>query len=168
MRARGEETSGRAEPVLATATSRWAWLASHLTVAMAGTALVLLAAGFGQGLAYGLTVSDAGQIPRLMAVALVYLPAAWMVVGLTVLGFGWLPRLAAALAWVVFGYCSIVALFAESFDLPQWFQNASPFAHTPEAPFETVTAAPLLSIGAVVAVLLAAGFIGFRRRDVGY
>ena len=100
LRARGEETSGRAEPVLATATSRWAWLASHLSVALVGSALVLLAAGFGEGLAYGLTVSDAGQIPRLMAVALVYLPAVWLIVGLAVLGFGWLPRAAAAVAWV--------------------------------------------------------------------
>ena len=33
MRARAEETSGRAQPVLATATSRSAWLASHLSVA---------------------------------------------------------------------------------------------------------------------------------------
>lgn len=168
MRVRGEETSGRAEPVLATATSRSAWLASHLTVALVGGALVLVAVGFGEGLAYGLTVSDAGQIPRLMAVALVYLPAVWLVIGLAVLGLGWLPRAAAAVAWVVVGYCSIVALFADSFDLPAWFQSASPFAHTPEAPFETVTTAPLLIIGAVVVVLLAGGLIGFRRRDVGY
>lgn len=31
LRARGEETSGRAEPVLATATSRNSWLSSHVT-----------------------------------------------------------------------------------------------------------------------------------------
>ena len=49
LRARAEETSGRAEPVLATATSRSAWLGSHLTVALAGSALVLVAAGFGRG-----------------------------------------------------------------------------------------------------------------------
>lgn len=168
LRARGEETSGRAEPVLATATSRWAWLGSHLAVALAGSALILLLVGFGEGLTYGLSVSDAGQIPRLMAVALVYLPAVWLVVGLAVLAFGWLPRAAAAVAWVVFGYCAVVALFAESFNLPEWTRNASPFAHTPEAPFESVTVAPLLVLGGIAVVLQAAGFVGFRRRDVGY
>jgi ABC-2 type transport system permease protein len=168
LRVRGEETSGRAEPVLATPVSRWAWLASHLTMALGGSTLVLLAIGFGEGLAYGLTVSDAGQVPRLMAVALVYLPAVWLLVGLTVLGLGWLPRMAAALAWAAFGYCTFVALFAESLDLPDWLQDASPFAHTPQAPFESVTAAPLLILGAVVIVLLTSGFVGFRRRDLGY
>jgi ABC-2 type transport system permease protein len=168
LRARGEETSGRAEPVLATATSRWAWLGGNLTVALLGGALVLLAIGFGEGLTYGLSVSDAGQIPRLMVIALVYLPAVWLVVGVAVLAFGWLPRAASAVAWAVFGYCAVVGLFAESFKLPDWVGRASPFEHTPQAPFESVTAAPLLIIGAIAVVLLAAGFVGFRRRDAGY
>jgi ABC-2 type transport system permease protein len=168
LRARGEETSGRAEPVLATATSRWAWLGGHLTVALAGSALVLVAGGFGEGLAYGLSVDDAGHVARLMAVALVYVPAMWAVVGLAVAGLGWVPRAAAAVAWVAVGYCSLVALVGDSFDLPAWFQNASPFEQTPGAPLENVVATPLLIIGAVVAVLVATGLTGFRRRDVGY
>jgi ABC-2 type transport system permease protein len=168
MRLRGEETGERAEPVLATPTSRWSWLASHLTVALAGSALVLVAAGLGQGLAYGLSVSDAGQVPRLVGVALVYVPAVWLVVGLAVLGFGWLPRVASVVAWVAVGYCSVVALFADSFDLPEWSQRASPFAHTPRLPFESLGAAPLALIGAAVVLLVAAGAVGLRRRDVGY
>jgi ABC-2 type transport system permease protein len=168
LRLRSEETGERAEPVLATATSRWAWLGSHVTVALAGSALVVLAAGFGEGLAYGMSVSDLGQVPRLMAVALVYVPAVWLVVGLTVLGFGWLPRVAAVVAWVAVGYCAVVALFADSFNLPEWSQQASPFAHTPQVPFEDLTSLPLLVIGAVVAGLLTGGAVGLRRRDVGY
>lgn len=168
LRARGEETSGRAEPVLATATSRPAWLASHVIIALYGSAVALVGAGFGAGLAYGLSIDDPSQTPRLMAVALVYVPAMWAVIGLAVLGFGWLPRAAAAVAWVAVGYCTIIALFADSFDLPAWSQDASPFEQTPGAPLESVTATPLLLIGAVVVVLLMAGFTGFRRRDVGY
>jgi ABC-2 type transport system permease protein len=166
MRVRAEETSGRAEPVLATATSRWAWLAGHLSVALVGSVVVLAAAGFGEGLAYGLSISDAGQVPRLIGVALVYLPAVWLVIALAVVGFGWLPRLAAVVAWTAVGYCAVVALFADSFELPAWFQQASPFTHTPEAPLEGVTAAPLLIIGAIVVLLLAGGLAGFRRRDL--
>jgi ABC-2 type transport system permease protein len=166
LRARAEETSGRAEPVLATATSRRAWLASHLSVALVGSVVVLAAAGFGEGLAYGLSISDASQIPRLVGVALVYLPAVWLVIALAVVGFGWLPRLAAVVAWTAVGYCAVVALFADSFELPAWFQQASPFTHTPEAPLEGVTAVPLLIIGAIVVLLLAGGLAGFRHRDL--
>jgi ABC-2 type transport system permease protein len=166
LRARGEEASGRAEPVLAAATSRAAWLGSHLTIALAGSAVMLAVAGFGEGLTYGLSISDPGQIPRLIGVGLVYVPAVWLVVGLAALSFGWLPRAATAVAWTVFGYCAVVALFADSFDLPEWVQRISPFAHTPEAPLESVTVAPLLILAGVVVALLAAGFTGFRRRDL--
>ena len=38
LRARTEEAAGRAEPVLATATGRTAWLGSHVTVALLGSA----------------------------------------------------------------------------------------------------------------------------------
>jgi len=168
LRARGEETSGRAEPVLATATSRAAWLASHLTVAVAGSAAVLAAAGLGEGLAYGLTVSDAGQVPRLIGVALGYLPAVLVLAAVVILSIGWLPRVAAALAWVVFGYCAVIALFADSFDIPSWLQRASPFAHTPQAPLDPLTATPLLIVGAVAAALAISGYAGLRRRDLGY
>ncbi|HET9140974.1 ABC transporter permease [Actinophytocola sp.] len=168
MRVRGEETSGRAEPVLATATSRAGWLASHLSVALVGSALVLAAIGLGEGLAYGLTVSDAGQIPRMVAVAFVYLPAVWLVIAAAVVGIGWLPRVAAALAWAAVGYCAVIAMFADSLDLPGWLQSASPFTHTPQAPLESVAAAPLLIMGAAVVAFVAAGYAGLRRRDVGY
>jgi ABC-2 type transport system permease protein len=168
LRMRAEETSGRAEPILATATSRLAWLAAHLSVALAGSALALAAAGLGEGLAYGLTVSDAGQVPRLIGVALAYVPAVWLVVAVAVLAIGWLPRLAAVPAWLAVGYCAVVALFADSFDLPGWTQRASPFSHTPRVPLAVLTATPLLLLGACAAVLMALGYAGLRRRDLSF
>jgi ABC-2 type transport system permease protein len=168
LRTRSEETAERAEPVLATPTSRVSWLGSHLSVALLGSALVLVASGLGEGLAYGLSVSDLGQVPRLVGVGLAYVPAVWLVVGVAVLGFGWLPRVASVVAWTVVGYSAVVALFADSFNLPEWSQQASPFVHTPLVPLETVATVPLVVLAAVVLVLLAAGAVGLRRRDIGY
>ncbi|MDQ7910425.1 ABC transporter permease [Phytohabitans sp. ZYX-F-186] len=168
LRARGEETSGRTEPVLATATSRAGWLASHLSVAVLGSAVVLAAAGFGEGLAYGLTVSDAGQVPRLVGVALGYLPAVLLVAAVAVLGIGLLPRAAAAVAWVVVAYCAVIALFADSFDVPEWMRRGSPFAHTPLAPLDPLTATPLVVLAVIAVALAAGGYAGLRRRDLGY
>jgi hypothetical protein len=45
LRLRSEETGLRAEPLLATPVSRRQWVASHLTVALAGSVIVLAAAG---------------------------------------------------------------------------------------------------------------------------
>jgi ABC-2 type transport system permease protein len=168
MRARHEETSGRAEPVLATRVSRSSWLAGHVIVALAGGTMALAAAGLGHGLAYGIAISDPGQLPRLTAVALVQLPAVWAVIAVAVLAIGWAPRLAAVVAWTVVGYCAVVAVFADSFNLPDWSRQASPFVHLPGAPLDTVTATPLLIVGGLAAAALAAGFIGLAHRDFGY
>ena len=167
LRARTEETSGHAEPLLATATSRLTWLAGRLGVALAGSALTLVAFGAGEGLAYGLTVSDAGQVPRLIGVALAYLPAVWLVIAVAVLALGWVPRLTAVLAWTVVAYCAVVTLFADSFRLPEWTQRASPFDHTPKAPLDDLTVTPLLVLGFAAAALAVAGYAGLRRRDIG-
>jgi ABC-2 type transport system permease protein len=168
LRLRADETAGLAEPVLATATSRLTWLAGHLSVTLVGSALVLLAFGLGQGAAYGVTVSDAGQVLRMAGVALAYLPAVWLIIAVVVLAFGWLPRPAAVLGWVTVGYCAVVTLFGDSFDLPGWSQRASPFAHTPQVPLADLTFVPLIVIGLLAAAALAAGYAGLRRRDVGY
>ncbi|GIF01267.1 ABC transporter permease [Paractinoplanes rishiriensis] len=168
LRMRTEETSGRAEPVLATATARGTWLAAHLSVALAGSAVVLAAAGLGEGLAYGLTVSDAGQVPRLIGVALAHVPAVWLIIAVAGLTIGWAPRLCAVVAWVAVAYCAVVALFADQFDLPGWAQRASPFAHTPRVPLDDLVVLPLLTIALVAAAVAVLGYAGFRRRDVGY
>jgi ABC-2 type transport system permease protein len=70
LRLRSEESSGRAEPVLAGAVSRSRWAASHLTVALAGSALLMALGGLGMGLMYDLVVGDLGQVGRLLRSAL--------------------------------------------------------------------------------------------------
>src|SRR5262249_46138965 len=45
LRLRSEETSGHADPVLAAGASRLRWSLPHLLIAVAGTALILVAAG---------------------------------------------------------------------------------------------------------------------------
>ena len=59
LRLRTEEGDGRAESVLAGPVARSRWAAGHLTVAAAGSALVMAAAGLGVGVAYAAIVDDA-------------------------------------------------------------------------------------------------------------
>jgi ABC-2 type transport system permease protein len=49
----------------------------------------------------------------------------------------------------------------------QTVQDVSPFAHVPRLPGGEYSTAPLMSLAAAAGVLLVAGFVGFRRRDVG-
>ncbi|MFC9999366.1 ABC transporter permease [Nocardia sp. NPDC127526] len=167
LRARAEEADGRAEPILAAPVSRYAWFGGHLGAALIGSTLVLVAGGFGQGLTHGLMTGDAGEPARLAAASLAYLPGVWTIAAAAAIAFGWLPKIALPVAWSVFAYCAVATLFTDSFDLPDWFDDASPFAHTPLAPLEGVTATALLILLALGAAGIAVGLTGFRRRDVG-
>ena len=104
----------------------------------------------------------------MIGVALAYVPAVWLLVAVTVLAIGWLPRLAALPAWLALGYCVVIALFADSFDLPGWTQRASPFSHTPRVPLAALTATPLLVLAVCAAALTALGYAGLRRRDLSF
>lgn len=167
LRARREETAERAEWLVAATTNRISWLAGHVTMALVGSAAVLAAGAVGEGLAYGLTIGDLGQTPRLLAAAAVYVPAVWLILAVAVAGVGWLPRAAAIIAWTYFAYCLVAEILAQSFNLPEWTRTASPFRHLPQAPLDTVTAGGILGVLALAAVAAIGGLVGFGRRDLG-
>jgi ABC-2 type transport system permease protein len=164
LRLRSEETAVRAEPVLATAVSRWAWAGSHVAVAVTGT--VLGVAGLGVGLSHGLAVGDLGQVPRLVAAAMALVPAVWVLVGVAVALFGLVPRLT-VLAWGALAACVVIGMFGPLLQLPDALIRLTPFGHVPQVPAVAAPAAPLVVLTLVAAVLVVAGLTGFRRRDVG-
>jgi ABC-2 type transport system permease protein len=93
LRLRTEEAAGRAEPLLATGLSRTRWVASHLTIALLGGAVVLMLGGLGLGVMGALAASHATLEPTLFGAALAYVPALWVTAGVAVALFG-LPALA--------------------------------------------------------------------------
>jgi ABC-2 type transport system permease protein len=166
QRMRAEEATGRLEPILATRTGRIRWAASHLVFAFGGTAILLVAAGAGAGLAYGVQIHDVGgQVGRLLAAALVQLPAAWVLAGFGTALFGLAPRLA-SLTWAALIACLVLLELGALLGLSQWLVDASPFAHVPKLPGAAFTSLPLLLLTVVSALLAAVGLAGFRRRDV--
>ncbi|MFG1838628.1 ABC transporter permease [Micromonospora sp. NPDC049175] len=166
LRARAEETAGRAEPLLATAVSRTRWLAAHLVFALLGPAVVLSVAGLATGLAYGLSVSDVGgELPRLLGAGLAQVPAAWVLSGLAALLVGWLPRFSAA-AWAALAGCLLLGQLGAVLGLDQWALNVSPFTHTPQVLSGNWQVAPLAALTATAAALLIASVATFRTRDI--
>ena len=166
LRARTEESGDRAEVLLATATSRAAWLGSHAAVALLGSALAMAASGVTTGLVRVVQTGEPAALGRMIGAAVSYVPAVWVVTGVAVALFGLLPRLAATLAWTGVGLLLVITMFAESFEWPAWVRDLSPISWVPKVPLEPWSAAPLAGLAAVAAALLAAGFGGFRRRDL--
>ena len=166
LRVRTEETGVRAEPLLATRVSRSRWLAGHVLVVAVGTAWLLAVAGAGEGVAHGLRIGDLSQAPRLAGAALAQLPAVLVVAGVALTLFGWAPQLVTA-TWGVLVVFLLLGQLGPMLQLEQWALDLSPFTHVPRLPVEELRAMPVAALMAVSVVLGLAGFVGFRRRDVG-
>ncbi|MFW5898832.1 MAG: ABC transporter permease, partial [Jiangellaceae bacterium] len=162
---RAEETKGRAEPVLATATGRSAWFGSHLGVLVLGAAGLLLLVGLALGGSAAISVGDTGVLWDLVAAHLVYLPAVLSLLGIAAVLAGILPRAVGA-TWAVLGFAMIVGFFGPIMDLPQWVHNLSPFEHVSRVPLEDAAWTPLLVLTVLGAVLAAMGIRLLRQRDL--
>ncbi|NUW43593.1 ABC transporter permease [Nonomuraea rhodomycinica] len=169
QRLRSEETSGRAEIVLATPTTRLRWAGGHLVLAGLGSAALLAVAGVVHGVLHGLLVGDlATDPPRVLAGVLGHVPAVWCVGAVCVLAYGLLPRASVALSWTVWIMTAALG------------QVMGPlygmWAGTPLEPFHyipntfaggPVDARPYLVLFALTAALVTGGLLALRRRDLG-
>lgn len=164
LRLRAEETGGRAEPLLATAVSRAQWALSHTAIALAGTALLMATAGLTAGVAHAAQTGDAGQIPRLLGAALAQVPAAWVLAAVALALFGLVPRATTA-AWAALALCLALAELGPVLGLSNTIIDLSPFAHSPQLPGGSFSAAPL-TLAVIAAALGALGLAGLRRRDL--
>jgi len=166
LRLRSEESSGRVEPLLATAVSRPAWMASHIACALAGTVGLLLLFGVTTAVGYGLVISDFGDFGRILGAAAVQMPAALVLGGFVVAVFGLLPRYATGVSWAVLAVCVVLGWVGELLQLPQSVLDLSPFGHIPAVPAEDVTAMPVIALTTLAVVLALVGLVSFRRRDL--
>ncbi|UFQ17035.1 MULTISPECIES: ABC transporter permease [Streptomyces] len=161
LRLHAEETSQRAEPVLAGAVGRLRWAAGHLVIAFGGTVLLMAACGLGMAIGHG----DGGAAGAVLGACLARLPAIWLLGGLAVLLVGVYPKAAVA-SWAVVGTCLAIGWIGPALDLPQAVMNLSPFSHLPKLPGAEMTWPPLVILPLLATALTAVGLAGLRRRDV--
>ncbi|TKV59274.1 ABC transporter permease [Nakamurella flava] len=168
LRLRGEETAGRAEMLLATATSRSRVMAPALGLAVIGAGVLLtvgstvaaLVAGAVAG--SGTTASDV--LRPVVRTAAAEIPAAIVVVALAAVLLGWLPRATGA-AWGVLAAVGLLGLIGPSLGWPTAVLDVSPFhALGSEAALGGLAfwATTIIAVG-----LLTAGWWGWNRRDIG-
>ncbi|WP_030788831.1 ABC transporter permease [Streptomyces sp. NRRL S-920] len=159
LRLHAEETSQRAEPVLAGAVGRLRWAAGHLVIAFGGSALLMTVCGIGVAVGHG---EDAGAV---LGACLAQLPAVWVLGGLTVLFVGAYPKGAVA-AWAVVGGCLAIGWIGPALDLPRAVMNLSPFGHLPKLPGAALSWPPLITLTLLAAALTGVGLAALRRRDM--
>ncbi|ODQ97851.1 ABC transporter permease [Mycobacterium intermedium] len=165
LRLHQDESTQRGETVLAGAVSRTRWLASHLVIAVGGSAAAILISGLAAGLAYGTAAGDiAGKLPKVLGTAAVQLPAVWLLAAVTIALFGIAPRFTPVAWGVLVGFVALYLLGSLA-GSPQWLLNLEPFAHIPRVGND-FTAVPVLWLLGMDLVLITLGGIAFRRRDL--
>ena len=166
LRMRGEEVSGRLEPVLATSVGRGKWLASHGVIAGLGTIGVIGAMGLAATLGYVVAGGDlAGGLDQTGA-ALAQLPSALALGAFVAAAFAVVPRFAPAIGWAALAISLVVGQLGEILKLPQAAVNLSPFAHIPAVPAEALAVAPIVLLLAAAVAFVAIAVAAFRRRDL--
>ncbi|HET7483654.1 MAG TPA: ABC transporter permease [Actinomycetota bacterium] len=165
MRLRSEENGQRAESLLATGTGRVRWASSHIAAAILGTAVLAVGTGLAAGVAHASQVHDASRVGALVGAAVAYLPAVWVLIAITVAGYGFRPRAAMA-GWIALAAFVLLAQFGPLLELPQWVMDLSPFAHVPKLPGAEFSWLPLALLTAVAAGTTAVGLAALRRRDI--
>ncbi|MFF2370313.1 ABC transporter permease [Agromyces sp. NPDC058110] len=161
-----EEASGRLEPQLAGAVSRIGWALTRYLLASVWGIVILATSGLVFGLAFSVTQGDPDQVLRIFTASLAYIPSLLLLVGVTVLLTGWLPRQAILITWIVYGASVVIAMFGPLFSLSEELIDATPLAATPRVPGVEFDAAPLVVLGAVALACWALGLWRFRTRDL--
>ncbi len=167
LRMRGEEASGRLEPVLATSVGRGRWLASHGVIAGLGTIGVIGAMGLAATLGYVAAGGDlAGGLDHTGA-ALAQLPSALTLGAFVAAAFAVVPRFAPAIGWAALAISLVVGQLGEMLKLPQAATvDLSPFTHVPAVPAEALAIRPIVLLFAAAAGFVAVAVAAFRRRDL--
>ncbi|NKY58389.1 ABC transporter permease [Nocardia flavorosea] len=162
---RTEETAGRTEPVLATATGRVVWFAGYIGVAALGALALLATTGLGFGIALALSVGDAGYVADGLVSHLVFAPAVLLVLAIAALLYGVLPQAIGA-TWALFGFALILGFFGPIMNLPQWVHDLSPFQHIARIPMEELRWPAVIVLTVLAAVSATVGAYRFRERDL--
>jgi ABC-2 type transport system permease protein len=167
VRLRGEETSLRAENILATGVSRVRWAGEPLLYSIGTSTLILAGSGLGTGITFAAIAGDGDDVWPILAAALSYAPALWLAAGIAIAVFGLYPRFM-SLAWFVPVYGFFVLMIGPLLGIPGWMYDLSPFEYIPRLPAAGFEAVPLLLMALLAATLMAGGLYGIRRRDLDF
>jgi ABC-2 type transport system permease protein len=165
LRLRSEELAGRTDALLATAVARRRLALGHLMVAVIGTVGIMLISGASLGLGFALVSGDASQIGRLLAAALVMVPAMLVVAGGALALYGLVPRWSLAI-WGFYAWVTIAGMLATVLQLPGWTLDLSPFQHVPALPAAAMSWMPVAALMVVALGLVVVGLVALDRRDM--
>jgi ABC-2 type transport system permease protein len=167
LRARGEEKDSRAELVLAGAVCRKKYLGSYVIIGFVASVFMQVLTALGLWIMATSVLPNPADfpLPDVLIANLLFLPAIWVILGVTVFLIGFAPKLT-SLIWLVYGFVFFMGMFGRMDFLPRWVQGINPFHYIPEHPIQDITILPLIVLVVIATCFTVVGFIGYSRRDI--
>ncbi|MGP9580641.1 MULTISPECIES: ABC transporter permease [unclassified Brachybacterium] len=165
LRMRTEEVAGRLAGVLVAGTSRVRLAVMWFLVVLVEVALMQVLLGVGVGIGVWAATDDISWIGDMTFAALAYLPAIALYGAFALASYG-LHLRATGLAWLLVVFTALVTFLGDMLGLPDGVKDLSPLSHVPLLPSAEFESLPLLVMGGLAAVLVVAGLLLLRRRDL--
>ncbi|MFD2132057.1 ABC transporter permease [Pseudogracilibacillus auburnensis] len=160
-----EERKNRIEHLFSRAVSRNTLLGSSLIIAILVSIMMLSLTGFGLWAAASTVMEDPISLMPTLKAAFVYLPAIWLMISLTVLFIGFIPKRSSVI-WFYLSYSFVVIYLGALLQLPDWLGNLSPYHYIPEIPVEEINLTEMAVLLFITVSLSIIGFIRYNRRDI--
>ncbi|MGB8233783.1 MAG: hypothetical protein WCE60_07315, partial [Methanobacterium sp.] len=165
MNLRTEESERYSDMLLTNSVSRNSWIFNNLIFGFIAPAFIMIIFSLAMALAYGYSANISYDPTKLLIATLAYLPAIWILTGLTVLLFGLKPRLT-SLSWAVLGLFLIVSLLGEFSNINQNILNLSPFTQVPNILIGNSITTNLVWVFIIGIALTIIGLYSYNHRDI--
>lgn len=165
---RHEENEHYSEMILSKPISRYHWMGSYLVIAFLGSAIILLSLGLSSGIGWSITSGDINHLPRVLVMSLSKIPSVWTIIGIATLLYGWLPKIAPFLSWVILGIFIFIEMLWEVGIVGWSALQLTPFAYAHYTiPIQELSIISLIILTGIAAALTYLGLLGFKHRSVG-
>ena len=160
-----EEKKGRLENIYAKKVSRSKMLKSYLLIALGSSIDFVLLFTFGLWLAAFAVMAEPLSLVTVLLSGLLYLPAVWFMIGLTLFLIGVAPKLI-KLVWAYLGASLFIVYLGGALQLPEWLASLTPFGHISQYPVESVAVLPLVILTLAAIGMCVIGFSAYNKRDI--
>lgn len=160
-----EEHKGLSEEILTKPVSRYEYLFSFFIISICTAFIlqVLVALGFWSvGRIY---LENIPTLEIFIKAALLYVPAIWLMIGVSTFLIGITPRFA-WLNYIFLCYNFVIVYLGDMLDFPDILGDLTPFGNVVSYPLEEITWGASILMTVLFILLSAAGFIGYRKRDL--
>ena len=165
LKLKKEERMGRTENFYSRAVSRSEIMGSYYIVAFLTGILTQILIGIGLYVSASQVIEKTIGLGSVLASVLAYVPAIWVVIGLTTLLVGVFPKWA-GFVWVYMFFAMLVIYLGNLLEFPEWLNRLSAFYHVSLLPNEEVNWLSLSLLSIVGTVLSVSGFLGYNKRDI--